>query len=302
MFEPRLYFVTPVYKRFALTRACLRQRRELLDALPFDARQVIVGDDANMEVAEEYGFECVQYPNDRGVGAKFNKGYRHAIRTGEATHVMAIGSDSWLHPDALSDAPWTKRGCLGLIGLSSVSPFGDERIDLQIKYPAGFGVGMVYPSYAIEEGGGASAHLNSGIDTSTWQRCGRGRVQIEFLRNVPQGYVNFHSPQESITDYYAVRGTHRRHLTTNEPWRHLVDAYGEENVRAVQGVYAAHALGVFFTGTRPVRRRVKDKRPLPGYKGRLPTAAARARQKEAQQPPNHRYTNMISRFEGLTGR
>lgn len=298
--DPLLYFVTPVYQRFALTRACLLQRRELLDALPF-ARQVIVGDDANLDVARELGFDVVEYPNDRGVGGKFNSGYRHAIRKRDATHVMPIGSDSWLHPDALANAPWTARGALGLVGLSSVSPWGDERIDLRIKYPAGFGVGMVYPAFAIEQGGGAAPERNSGIDTSTWQRCGRGRVQIEFLKTVDQGYVNFHSPKESITDYYAVRGTHRRHLTTNEAWADLEDRYGPVNVRNVQEVYAAHALGVFFSGTRPKRSEAVRARKTPGRSGRLPTAQARARQKAFVDHPDRRQA-MVQTFTALIGR
>jgi hypothetical protein len=296
MFTPRVYFITPVHQRFGLTRACLRQRRELIDSLPFPAQAVIVGDDANMDVARDLGFLTREMPNEY-VSSKFNGGYATAIEDG-ATHVMGVGSDSFLHPEAFADADWQERRAVGLIGLSAMSPEGDERLDLSIKYPAGFGVGMVYPEWAIRHGRGADPYKNSGIDTSTWARCGRGKLMIDFLRMVPQSYTNFHSPDTQITSWKSLRGTHvaRGRADSDDPWGPLVARYGPENVRRVQEVYAVHSLGVFLTGERPQLERAhrrSDRLDLPGRRGRpparslesksLPRGAAKARHRESDR-------------------
>jgi len=269
-FDPHVYFVTPVYKRFPLAKACLEQRREMLDALPFQASQVVIGDEPEHKaLAESLGFDWVEYDNN-WVSAKFNAGYRHAMRRGGASHVMPLGSDSFLHPDAFDSVRWHPREALGLLGLSSVSPYGDERIDFMVKYPAGFGVGMVYPVFAIQQGGGADPHRNRGIDSSTWSRCGRGRVQIKFHENPHASYINFHSPVESITDYASIRASYRRNGKTSEPWSDLREKYGDANVEAVQEVYAVHSLGVFISGMRQHRVDEPPRRTLPGHRGRRP--------------------------------
>lgn len=312
-YTPRVCFVTPVYGREAMTAACLRQRRDMLDELPFDAQAVVIGDDGRtFAVARDLGFEVIEMDNDHGVGRKFNAGYQWARREG-FTHCMPIGSDSWLHPAALAEAPFTERGGLALIGLSSISPWGDERLDLEIKYPAGFGVGMVYPTWALHQGGGADPKRNSGIDTSTWSRCGRGRLQIEFLPVIPQGYVNFHSPTESITNYYDVLGTHRRKARlVDDPWRDLILAYGRTHVDAVQRVYAVASIGYFLRGERPgvtraIRRQeMLDRQKLPGHKGRKPARRLDGSIRETYQrrvPPNEvarTYTEIVDNFKALT--
>lgn len=275
-FTPNVYFVTPVYRRFQLAKVCMTQRRALLDALPFEAHQVVIGDEpSHRQLAESLGFDWVERDNS-WISAKFNAGYEHAIGAG-ATHCMPIGSDSWLHPVAFEDAEWDARGALGLIGLSSVSPWGDERIDFSVKYPAGFGVGMVYPAWALKAGGGADPKKNKGIDTSTWSRCGRGRVQITFLDGKPFSYINFHSPSDSITDYASIRSTYKRGGKTREPWADLRERYGDVFVDGVREVYALNSIGVFLTGRRPAldsrrasRRDPDPRRALPGRQGRKP--------------------------------
>lgn len=299
--EPRLAFITPVYKRFALTRACLEQRRAMIDALPFEATCVVVGDDENLATARALGFEVVRKDN-KFVAAKFNAGYGHAIRKWRATHVMPIGSDSFLHEGVFAEAEWQERVGLALIGLSSVAPWGDERLDLQIKYPAGFGVGMVYPAFAITQGQGAAPHLQRGIDTSTWSRCGRGRVQIAFQPPHVMGYTNFHSPDEQITDYYAVRGVHSRNcVRVADPWLDLIEKYGE-HARAAREVYVAASLAVFLTGERP-EQVVKINSALPGHKGRKPRPRAGGRQRIVKKgiPYMGTYTEIVENFRGIKG-
>lgn len=94
-----IWFVTPVWGRVQLTAVCLLQRRLVIDELAthgVEARCVVVGDDANLSVARELGFDVVEQDNEY-LGRKFNDGIEHAARAG-ATWVVPIGSDSWIDP------------------------------------------------------------------------------------------------------------------------------------------------------------------------------------------------------------
>lgn len=301
-----LWFVTPVYRRFYLTKVCLEQRRRMIDALPFEAHQVVIGDDENLDVARELGFDIVEHDNSF-VSAKFNAGYRHALAQG-ATHCMPIGSDSWLHPSVFQAASPTRRRpgledrkAMGIVGLSSFSPNGLDRIDLAIKYPAGFGVGMIYPAHALSathlRGNAAAPDLHRGIDNSTWARVGKGRVQIEFLPYRPYRYINFHSTEDSITDFKQLRSGHRYTASDEgaDPFEPLRELYDDDLIEDMERYYALRSLQVFLTGVDPVffnpnapRRRKRypylDRRPtssggmkLAGVATRYPRVDKRGR-------------------------
>lgn len=102
-----LWLVSPAWRRLDVTRLALAERRWLCDELTsrgLTARGVIVADDENLDLAAEYGFHGLEFPNDRGLGAKFNAGYRYALERG-ADYVVHIGSDDWVHPDFLDPLP-----------------------------------------------------------------------------------------------------------------------------------------------------------------------------------------------------
>lgn len=83
-----------------MTRLALQQRRALCDELAgrgLDAQAVIVSDDENLELADEFGFATVEMDNQH-LGRRFNAGYRYACENG-ADYVVHIGSDDWIHPD-----------------------------------------------------------------------------------------------------------------------------------------------------------------------------------------------------------
>lgn len=96
-----MWLVSPAFGRYAVTRLALAQRAHLagvLAARGIDCRTVIVADDENLDVAEEFGAATVVMDNDHGLGRKFNAGYRYAAREG-ADWLGHIGSDDWVHPD-----------------------------------------------------------------------------------------------------------------------------------------------------------------------------------------------------------
>lgn len=65
---------------------------------------MIVADDANLEIAEEFGFIGIDQTNEY-VGRKFNDGIEYACRALEADYVVLIGSDDWMHIDLFDRLP-----------------------------------------------------------------------------------------------------------------------------------------------------------------------------------------------------
>src|SRR3990172_2234833 len=90
-------FNTPAYQRANVSRIVFAQRRRACDALiaaGHEATAFIVADDENLDLADEFGFQRVEHPNNY-LGAKWNAGYRAAR---DFDYVMPLGSDSLLDP------------------------------------------------------------------------------------------------------------------------------------------------------------------------------------------------------------
>lgn len=100
-----LALVTPVHGRRGLTEIVFEQRALLIDGLGpgLDVRQVVVGDDTNLDLARDFDFEVVRCPNV--LGARINDGFEFAFRELGVDHVVYCGSDQWLLADPLVDAP-----------------------------------------------------------------------------------------------------------------------------------------------------------------------------------------------------
>jgi hypothetical protein len=103
----KLVFVSPAWRRHEVTRVALAQRQHLCEVLAgrgLEATCVVVGDDENLDVARETGFETVEQQNDP-LGRKFNDGIEHACLEMGADWVVPIGSDDWVHPDLFEQLP-----------------------------------------------------------------------------------------------------------------------------------------------------------------------------------------------------
>jgi glycosyltransferase involved in cell wall biosynthesis len=113
--------VSPAWGRLAVTRLALTQRQALcgeLAASGIDARCLVVADDENLDLAQEFGFDTLEAPN-RPVARKFNLGLEHACREG-ADWIVWIGSDDWVHPDVF--APLLPGGALHDVDPADVPP------------------------------------------------------------------------------------------------------------------------------------------------------------------------------------
>lgn len=99
----KIALVSPAWRRFDVTRLALAERRWLCDELAargHEATSVIVADDQNLQIAEDFGFHALEMPND-DLGLKFNAGFQWAAEWG-ADFLVHIGSDDWAHPDSFS--------------------------------------------------------------------------------------------------------------------------------------------------------------------------------------------------------
>jgi hypothetical protein len=92
-----LWFVTPAWRRFALSAVCFEQRRQVIAELAtqgVEAHCVVVADDENLDLARAAGFETVEQNND-WLGRRFNDGFQYAGEHG-ADWIVPVGSDSWV--------------------------------------------------------------------------------------------------------------------------------------------------------------------------------------------------------------
>ena len=103
---PRLYFVTPAWRRFALSAVCFDQRLGVMDelaAMGIEAHCVVVADDENLELARARGFDTVERDND-WLARRFNDGIEYAGSHG-ADWIVPVGSDSWVQADYFAPLP-----------------------------------------------------------------------------------------------------------------------------------------------------------------------------------------------------
>src|SRR4051812_9717831 len=94
--------VIPAWRRYAVTRLCLAQKQHLVAALAargITCHVVVVADDDNLDIAASYGFATVEQQNV--LGRKVNDGFQHCWERG-ADYVAFVGSDDWVHEDALA--------------------------------------------------------------------------------------------------------------------------------------------------------------------------------------------------------
>lgn len=101
-----LVFVTPAYRRFAVTRLAFAQRAHLIGELAergIIATQVVIADDENLEIASEHGFDTIGMDNSQ-LGRRVNDGFERAAEQG-ADWFCFVGSDNWLHPALFESLP-----------------------------------------------------------------------------------------------------------------------------------------------------------------------------------------------------
>lgn len=196
-----LWFVTPVHGRFDLTRICFEQRARLLRQLAglgVDARQVVVGDDANLATAREFGFTTLERPNV--LGLRINDGFEFACREGGADHVVYAGSDDWMLAGPLADLP--EPGRARASGWNAwVDPEGTSVTTVDSPPVLGNAPWTVSRG-ALEPLGFRPVRdeLMRGIDTSMWERLGPDLFDF-CAYDDPLRWVGFKGGDQQITEW-----------------------------------------------------------------------------------------------------
>lgn len=224
-----LWFVTPAWKRFALTAVVLDQRLDVMQALAeqgIEARCVVIADDNNLDLARERGFDIVEAPNV--VSDKFNSGMAYAGEQG-AEWIVPIGSDSWIDPDYF----------MGLHrGVTRTSQFychvtADLLGEARIRKVGGAGP-YVFHRSVLEPSGfrPAQSGLMRHVDSSTL--AGLGPLIFRPFHRHPFQYIGFRQ-EPYITSYASLMRLHgvREHT---DPWAILARHYPEPLVARAREV------------------------------------------------------------------
>ena len=197
-----LWFVTPAWQRFELTRVVLEQRRRAIAFLAergVDAQCVVIADDANADSADDMGFAALRRPNYE-LGRRFNDGIEYAARHG-ADWIVPIGSDSFLDPAYLFPLP--DEHVLRSSTLYAVAEA--ERIGrLRIRRGPGVGPYMIPATHLPRSRRPASDNRRRGIDGSTIRGLRFG-WRAEFVDLHPWQYVGFRS-QPQMNSYDKLYG------------------------------------------------------------------------------------------------
>lgn len=240
MSEFRPAFVTPAFGRYEVSEVVFAQRRSAIDELRrdgIDARAYVVADDLNLGIAGHFGLDVVEREND-WLGARFNDGCEAAILDG-ATHVVPIGSDSWLVPSYLRRVDPSFAGVTTSARQAYVDEAG-ERIAF-VDHELEWGIGPhVVPAALLEEPFRPwEEDIDTGCDSSLLDGIERrrGHVPTRWLMIDPAQYVSFKTKGNQINPYDAVVPAIGARELRGLVLARLAETYPIEHVRAAATIY-----------------------------------------------------------------
>jgi hypothetical protein len=241
---PRLTFCVPVHGRYSLTGICLRQLRRTCDLLVqegVEATAIIVGDDANLDVAYGLGFGTVER-NNWFLSRKFNDALQLALdprfNPRPADYVVPLGSDDWVDHRIFLDLPPADT-MVGFQRISVVREDGRELTTRFLNYTGGCGI-RIYPRQLLEPLGfrPADEDRKRACDTcilTNLQRHWAGRMRIMHHHHHDHQIVDWKSPTEQLNSYEQL-GVHRA-VTTCDPFEALADVYPAVALEEMQAHY-----------------------------------------------------------------
>ncbi|GIV03720.1 MAG: hypothetical protein KatS3mg015_2550 [Fimbriimonadales bacterium] len=241
-----LAFVVPAYRRFDLSRVCLRQLLRTCEALAehgIEATAVVVGDDANIDLARMLGFKTLRREN-RPLGRKVNDVIEYAAspRYLGCEYVVPIGTDNWVDHELIVAQMPPEDGMIGAHRLFfMVHESGERSCAMKITYEAGDGVRTI-PSSLLEPLAYRPAieNLDRAIDTSIWERLERvygERPRCHYVDLHPAQVVGFQSVEEQLNSYGALRSAYGIGEEGRDHWELLSKHYPIEAIEEVQEVY-----------------------------------------------------------------
>ena len=200
-----LCFITPVWGRYELTSIVLRSRKRVCEELlqhGIEASSVIIGDDENLDIANELGFDIVVCDNEF-LSRKFNEGYASAYNLGY-DYCYPVGSDSILTADQFINNVGEELPVSSHY-YSMIRSSGEERIDVQIKVPGGIGPLIIPVPLLAEFPRPIKEDMRRGCDNAARQTILRAGLAILTRETHQWEHVAFQSGVTQITDYERIR-------------------------------------------------------------------------------------------------
>jgi glycosyltransferase involved in cell wall biosynthesis len=212
-----VWFVTPAYRRYALSAVCFEQRRQVIDELSsrgIEAKCVVIADDDNVELAKKQGFDVVRRDN-RWLGRRFNDGIEHALTRG-AGWIVPIGSDDWIDPDYFFPLPEDAARTSHFY-----APVEADRL-LQVTTQAVEGIGpRMFPRSAFTSARPCEEKIRRGVDRSLLRAI--GDISWEYRDIHPLQYVGFRGDRH-ITLYAKIRAAQGGEESM-QPWTLLATQF-----------------------------------------------------------------------------
>lgn len=240
-----LFFVVPAHGRIELASICLRALERTCAVLRrggIDATAIVIADDENLETAAELGFWTYERPN-RALGRKFNDGYEIAAREG-ADYVVPIGSDDWIDPRLILEAPLPEGAIRCARLCTMVAEDGETAMSVRIHYDGGIGI-RILPVELLRplRYRPAMEERRRAVDASTLIRLrrhyGRRGVPLVYFDLDPLQLVDFKSPVAQLNSFKSCR-VHGVGPEGAPPWDELAERYSPELVADVRSLYARH--------------------------------------------------------------
>lgn len=232
-----LWFITPADGRLDVSRICFTQRAwacQRLTELGIQASCVVVADDANLDLAQEFGFGVVERDNE-WLGRKFNDGYQLAAGEG-INYVCPIGSDSWIDPEfIMSGLPDDPRTIIYSRHYAMLRADGLARGQLLVEYEGG--ACMVIPTRLLRGSGYRPCRedLKRGCDSSVLKSLQPVRPRWVVSEKHPLEVLTMRSHPQ-ISEYQTLMQRWGAG-ETEEPFEGLRDIYPEDVVDAAERFY-----------------------------------------------------------------
>jgi hypothetical protein len=243
-----VWFIVPAHRRFAVTRACLRQLErtcfELVRERGIAAHAIVIAEDANLDIAAGLGFGTIERAN-KPLGRKWNDGYEVAGKQG-VDYVVPLGSDDWVDPLWVL-AQLAADGELRCSRRSAVvSEDGLRLARLEIRYPgaADFGDGVRMIPVALLKPlryRPADEDATRAIDTRVFQNVRRAlnrTPRVSFTEVHPLQIVDFKTAGSEQLNPYEGCLKFADGLET-DPWAELAGCYPSEAIDEMRAVYGA---------------------------------------------------------------
>lgn len=233
-----LSLCTPVWGRVELTELLLRERVRTFVAardLGAECHCVVIGDDANLEVARGLGFDAIRAPNV--LGAKYNDGHEWAVWNGFDVSFQ-VNSDQTFDPRllaAIAAAP--KDSLIKTRWLTSIHRDGRRAIT---TYNPVWAM-TAYPCALLERNPRPCAEdIGRMCDTSVHEGVVRANPNAPtvWLEVGPRETIQYESPTQ-LTSWgrhvkvALMNGTHEHGV----PWDDIEAQHGADFVRDIKRFY-----------------------------------------------------------------